>query len=145
MFPSFFHMADSMLTTSLIVSVVFFVAALVSAFVGLAIRVYMAERVRLEHARDMIGGVTGLVVTLVALVLGLLIWTAFGVFSPADQRRLSQKYQWLETFSGVWGSVWGSNRRGTPEIAANAGDRRAERDRPIPPKTEARSRPWRRR
>ena len=29
----------------------------------------------------MIGGVTGLVVTLVALVLGLLIWTAFGVFS----------------------------------------------------------------
>jgi ABC-type multidrug transport system fused ATPase/permease subunit len=81
MFPSFFHMADSMLTTSLIFSVVFFVAALVSAFVGLAIRVYMAERVRLEHARDMIGGVTGLVVTLVALVLGLLIWTAFGIFS----------------------------------------------------------------
>jgi len=73
MFPSFFHMADSMLTTSLIFSVVFFVAALVSAFVGLAIRVYMAEGVRLEHARDMIGGVTGLVVTLVALVLGLLI------------------------------------------------------------------------
>src|SRR5271166_3153861 len=81
MFPSFFHTADSMLTTSLIFSVVFFVAALVSALVGLAIRVYMAERVRLEHARDMIGGVTGLVVTLVALVLGLLIWTAFGVFS----------------------------------------------------------------
>ena len=81
MFPAFFHMADSMLTTSLIFSVVFFVAALVSALVGLTIRVYMAERVRLEHARDMIGGVTGLVVTLVALVLGLLIWTAFGVFS----------------------------------------------------------------
>jgi predicted membrane protein len=81
MFPSFFHMADSMLTTSLIFSVVFFVAALVSALVGLAVRVYMAEGVRLEHARDMIGGVTGLVVTLVALVLGLLIWTAFGVFS----------------------------------------------------------------
>ena len=81
MFSSFFHMADSMFTTSLIFSVVFFVAALLSAFVGLAIRVYMAERVRLEHARDMIGGVTGLVFMLVALVLGLLIWTAFGVFS----------------------------------------------------------------
>ena len=53
MFPSFFHMADFMLTTSLIFSVVFFVAALV----GLAICVYMAERLRLEHARDMIGGV----------------------------------------------------------------------------------------
>jgi hypothetical protein len=37
MFPSFFHMADSVLTTSLIFSVVFFVAALVSAFVGLAV------------------------------------------------------------------------------------------------------------
>ena len=49
-------MADFMLTTSLIFSVVFFVAALVSALVGLAIRLYMAERVRLEHARDMIGG-----------------------------------------------------------------------------------------
>ena len=86
MFPSFFHMADSVLTTSLIFSVVFFVAALVSAFVGLAIRVYMAERVRLEHAREMIGGVTGLVVTLVALVLGLLIWTALGVFSTPEGR-----------------------------------------------------------
>ena len=77
---SFFPMADSMLTTSLIFSVAFFVAALVSAFVGLAIRVYMGEWVRVAHARDMIGRVTGLVVTLVALVLGLLIWTAFGVF-----------------------------------------------------------------
>ena len=37
-----------MLTTSLIFSVVFFVAALLSALVGLAIRVHMAERVRLE-------------------------------------------------------------------------------------------------
>ena len=33
------------------------------------------------HARDMVGGVTGLVITLVALVFGHLIWTAFGVFS----------------------------------------------------------------
>ena len=81
MFLWFFHMADCMPTTSLIFSVVFFAAALVSALAGLAICAYMAERVRLEYARDMIGGVTGLVVTLVALVLGLLIWTAFGVFS----------------------------------------------------------------
>ena len=70
-----------MLTTSLFASIVFFVAALVSTLAGLAIRSNMAERVRLDQARDMIGGVTGLVVTLVALVLGLLIWTAFGVFS----------------------------------------------------------------
>ena len=70
-----------MLTTSVIFSAVFFIAALASALIGLTIRAYLAERFQLEHARDMIGGVTGLVVTLVALVLGLLIWTAFGVFS----------------------------------------------------------------
>ena len=50
-------------------------------FVGLALREYLADRLQLDHARDMVGGVTGLVITLVALVFGLLIWTAFGVFS----------------------------------------------------------------
>jgi len=70
-----------MLATSLGFGLAFFVAAFASALVGLAFRAHLAERLRLEHARDMVGGVTGLVVTLVALVLGLLIWTAFGVFS----------------------------------------------------------------
>jgi hypothetical protein len=68
-------------TTSLGFGLTFFVAAFVSALVGLALRTFVAERLRLDRASDMIGGVTGLVVTLVALVLGLLIWTAFGVFS----------------------------------------------------------------
>jgi hypothetical protein len=67
--------------TSLGFALAFFVAAFVSALVGLALREYLADRLRLDHARDMVGGVTGLVVTLVALVFGLLIWTAFGVFS----------------------------------------------------------------
>ena len=66
-------------TTSLGFALAFFVAAFVSTLVGLALRAYLADR--LDHARDMVGGVTGLVVTLVALVFGLLIWTAFGVFS----------------------------------------------------------------
>ena len=68
-------------TTSLGFALAFFVAAFVSTLVGLALRAYLADRLRLDHARDMVGGVTGLVVTLVALVFGLLIWTAFGVFS----------------------------------------------------------------
>jgi hypothetical protein len=68
-------------TTSLGFAFAFFVAAFVSTLVGLALRAYLADRLRLDHARDMVGGVTGLVVTLVALVFGLLIWTAFGVFS----------------------------------------------------------------
>jgi hypothetical protein len=71
--------AEAMPTTSLGFALAFFVAAFVSTLVGLALRAYLADR--LDHARDMVGGVTGLVVTLVALVFGLLIWTAFGVFS----------------------------------------------------------------
>jgi hypothetical protein len=68
-------------TTSLGFALAFFVASFVSTLIGLAFRRYLAEWLRLDHARDMVGGVTGLVITLVALVLGLLIWTAFGVFS----------------------------------------------------------------
>jgi hypothetical protein len=73
--------AEAMPTTSLGFAFTFFVAAFVSTLVGLALRAYLADRLRLDHARDTIGGVLGLVITLVALVLGLLIWTAFGVFS----------------------------------------------------------------
>ena len=68
-------------TTSLGFSLAFFFAAFVSTLAGLALREYLADRLRLDHARDMVGGMTGLVMTLVALVFGLLIWTAFGVFS----------------------------------------------------------------
>jgi hypothetical protein len=71
--------AEAMPTTSLGFALAFFAAAFVSTLVGLALREYLADR--LDHARDMVGGVTGLVITLVALVFGLLIWTAFGVFS----------------------------------------------------------------
>jgi hypothetical protein len=81
MFPFVSHKADTMPTTSLGFGLTFFVAAFVSTLVGLAFRAYLADRLRLDHARDMVGGVMGLVITLVALVLGLLIWTAFGVFS----------------------------------------------------------------
>ncbi len=70
-----------MLATSLGFGLAFFVAAFLSTLAGLGFRAYLADRLRLDHARDMIGGVMGLVITLVALVLGLLIWTAFGVFS----------------------------------------------------------------
>src|ERR1700733_10131163 len=68
--------AEAMPTTSLGFALAFFVAAFVSTLVGLAFRAYLADRLLLDHARDLVGDVTGLVVTLVALVLGLLIWTA---------------------------------------------------------------------
>jgi hypothetical protein len=81
MFPFVSHKADTMPATSLGFGLAFFVAAFLSTLAGLAFRAYLADRLLLDRARDMIGGVMGLVITLVALVLGLLIWTAFGVFS----------------------------------------------------------------
>jgi Protein of unknown function (DUF4239) len=81
MYARVFNKADAMPATSLGFGLAFFVAAFASALAGLALRAYLADGLRLDHARDTIGGVLGLVITLVALVLGLLIWTAFGVFS----------------------------------------------------------------
>jgi hypothetical protein len=52
-----------------------------SGLVGLLLQRRLAERHTTERSRDMIGGVVGLLTLLLALVLGLLIWTAYGVFS----------------------------------------------------------------
>src|ERR1700690_1903246 len=65
-------------TTSLGFALAFFVAAFVSTLVGVAFRAYLGDR--LDHAREMVGGVTGLVIKPVALVFGLLIWAAVGGF-----------------------------------------------------------------
>jgi hypothetical protein len=48
---------------------------------GLQLQRVLPEGYTTSAARDMIGAVTGLVTLLLALVLGLLIWTAFGVYS----------------------------------------------------------------
>jgi hypothetical protein len=59
------------------------VAALMFAFGfgGLLLQRRLAEHHTSERSRDMIGGVVGLLTLLLALVLGLLIWTAYGVFT----------------------------------------------------------------
>jgi hypothetical protein len=65
----------------------FIIAAIVLAVVftggaiGLQLQRALPEGYTTGGARDMIGAVTGLVTLLLALVLGLLIWTAFGVYS----------------------------------------------------------------
>jgi hypothetical protein len=48
---------------------------------GLLLQKLLPERHTSDRSRDMIGGVVGLVTLLLVLVLGLLIWTAFGVFN----------------------------------------------------------------
>jgi hypothetical protein len=52
-----------------------------SGLVGLGLQRLLSERHTMERARDMIGGVVGLLTLLLALVLGLLIWTAYGVYN----------------------------------------------------------------
>jgi hypothetical protein len=52
-----------------------------SGVAGLLLQKRLADHHTTERSRDMIGGVVGLLTLLLALVLGLLIWTAYGVFS----------------------------------------------------------------
>ena len=49
--------------------------------IGLTLQKVLADHHTAERSRDMIGGVVGLLTLLLALVLGLLIWTAYGVFT----------------------------------------------------------------
>lgn len=59
------------------------VAALMfaSGGAGLFLQSRLAEHHTSDRSRDMIGGVVGLVGLLLALVLGLLVWTGYGVFT----------------------------------------------------------------
>ena len=66
----------SFLSAALVLAVVFTGGA-----IGLQLQRALPEGYTTGGARDMIGAVTGLVTLLLALVLGLLIWTAFGVYS----------------------------------------------------------------
>jgi hypothetical protein len=52
-----------------------------SGLCGLLLQRWLADHYTSERSRDMIGGVVGLLTLLLALVLGLLIWTAYGVFN----------------------------------------------------------------
>lgn len=53
----------------------------VCGLVGLALQRVVPERLTTGPAADMIGAVLGLLSLLAALVMGLLIWTAYGVYS----------------------------------------------------------------
>src|SRR5271165_88034 len=57
------------------------VAVFAGGSVGLILQRALPERFTTGGPRDMIGAVVGLLTLLSALVLGLLIWTAYGVYS----------------------------------------------------------------
>ncbi len=56
-------------------------AVFAGGLVGLGLQRVLPERLTTGPARDMVGAVIGLLSLLSALVLGLLIWTAYGVYS----------------------------------------------------------------
>jgi len=64
-----------------VVAAVIFVGGLV----GLILQRLLPESFTTGSPRDMIGAVVGLLTLLSALVLGLLIWTAYGVYSGQNQ------------------------------------------------------------
>jgi hypothetical protein len=57
------------------------VAVFVGGMVGLVLQRVLPEKFTTGPAKDMIGAVVGLLTLLSALVLGLLIWTAYGVYA----------------------------------------------------------------
>ena len=57
------------------------VAVFAGGAVGLFLQHLLPEKFTTGGPRDMIGAVVGLLTLLSALVLGLLIWTAYGVYS----------------------------------------------------------------
>src|SRR5260370_19990995 len=59
-----------------------------SGGLGLFLQTRLPEHHTSDRSRDMIGGVVGLLTLLLALVLGLLIWTAYGV-STTQQNELN--------------------------------------------------------
>ena len=66
---------------SLTIALVIGALIVASGGVGLFLQSQLAEHHTAERSRDMIGGVVGLLTLLLALVLGLLIWTAYGVYT----------------------------------------------------------------
>jgi hypothetical protein len=66
---------------SLIISAVVFAVIFAGGAIGMELQHALPESYTTGGPRDFTGAVVGLVTLLLALVLGLLIWTAYGVFS----------------------------------------------------------------
>jgi hypothetical protein len=74
--------------SSLGVAAVAWIVTLASGLAGLVLTRVLPEAHISDRSRDIIGGVVGLLTLLLALVLGLLIWTAYGV-STTQQNELN--------------------------------------------------------
>ena len=112
----------------------------VGGLVGLILQRLLPESFTTGSPRDMIGAVVGLLTLLSALVLGLLIWTAYGVYSGQNQavQTLASKVLQLdltladlgpqadplrkklrETLAKTIDDVWGANESDPDFVAKN--------------------------
>jgi hypothetical protein len=64
---------------SLAVIAAIWIAVLASGMMGLVLARLLPEAHTSDRSRDILGGVVGLLTLLIALVLGLMIWTGYGV------------------------------------------------------------------
>src|SRR5271167_3388115 len=62
------------------------VAIFAAGLVGLVLQRMLPEKHTTGPSRDMIGAIAGLLTLLCALVTGLLIWTAYGVYSGQNMQ-----------------------------------------------------------
>ena len=67
--------------SSLAISLIVIGVIVAGGLLGLVLQRVLPERYTTDKARDMIGGVVGQLTLLLVLVNGLLIWTAYGVYS----------------------------------------------------------------
>ena len=67
--------------SSFVVAAIVWALITVSGLLGLYLKTRIAAHYTTELSRDMIGGVVGQLTLLLVLVNGLLIWTAYGVYS----------------------------------------------------------------
>jgi hypothetical protein len=67
--------------SSLAISLIVTGVIVAGGVLGLVLQRILPERYTMDKARDMIGGVVGQLTLLLVLVNGLLIWTAYGVYS----------------------------------------------------------------
>jgi hypothetical protein len=65
--------------SSIAVAATIWIAGLASGLAGLVLSRVLPEAHTSDRSRDILGGVVGLLTLLLALVLGLLIWTGYGV------------------------------------------------------------------
>ena len=72
--------------------------------IGLALQQFLPDEHTAGPARDMIGAVVGLLTLLCALVAGLLIWTAYGVYAGQNAaiQNLAAKVVQLNLARGLW-------------------------------------------